>query len=484
MLLVPSLALLPAASLALGVGGSVPDQAPPDSAPVTAIERVHVIPMTSDTVLRDRIVVIRNGRIAAICRATERCVPAGAARIDGGRRYLMPALADMHNHFGGYAFDGTDAGRIRMRNQSLRQYLMFGVMTARDPAGGPRALEARDAIARGELMGPRMFASPGVMDGDPPLFPGPRTFATPAAAASFVREAAANRYDLVKVYSTLSPAVFDTVMATAREVGLTVAAHVPMAVPLEHALERGLRSIEHLTGYDVACAAPTVTMRPVSTDIYQGWAWCTPEKIRALAELTARYRVWNVPTLALWDNTVIEVDRPRRAAGEPGQWEHPTMAAAIDWLYDLYGPRERAGITGTRSARLALVKALSDAGAPLLVGTDVSGAGYTVHQEMALFVEAGLTPYQALVAATREPARYLGLEGDFGIVAPGARADLVLLDANPLEDIRHSRTIRGLLIRGRWWTRAAIDAELAAIRREYAEDAATLRLNRPPPAPR
>ena len=168
-------------------------------------------------------------------------------------------------------------------------------------------------------------------------------------------------------------------------------------------------------------------------------------------------------------------DHPARAAGDQGKWEHPTVPSGIDWLYRIYSPRERAGITGTRSVRLGLVKALSDASAPLLIGTDISATGYTVHRELALFVEAGLTPYQALKAATSEPARYLGLEGDFGIVAPGARADLVLLDANPLADITNTRKIHGLMIRGAWWAREMIDAELEALQHEYAEDAAVIR---------
>ena len=282
-------------------------------------------------------------------------------------------------------------------------------------------------------------------------------------------------YDFAKVYSTLSPELFDAVMETAREVGLTVAAHVPIQVPLEHALEKGLRSIEHLTGYDVACAAPEVEMKPIAQDIYQGWAWCSPEKVATLAELTARYEVWNVPTIALWDSTVTEYDRPERDAGEIGRYEHPAMLLGIDRLFNIYGPRERAGIVGTRSVRLALVKALRDAGAPLLIGTDVSGSGYTVHREMTLFVEAGLTPFQALEAATAEPARYLDKEGDFGTLELGARGDLVLLDANPLDDITNTRKIRGVLIRDQWWPKERIEAELEAIQRELAEDEAAMR---------
>ena len=445
------------------------------AADATAIVGVDIIPMTSDVVLDDHTIVVENGRIAALCPAGGGCLPPDASVIDATGKFLMPGLIDSHNHFGGIAFDGRDETRIRTRDQHLRQYVMFGVTTVRDPAGNPLVLQARDQINRGELFGPRIFTSWGVMDGGPPLFPGTRSFTDPGEAADFVRLTKRYGFDFVKVYSTIDIGVFDAVMAAADETGLTVAAHVPVRVPLEHALAKGLRSIEHLTGYDVACAHPDRTIRPVVEEIYQGWAWCTPAKVAALAQMTARYEVWNVPTLALWDNTLTEFERPGRAVGEVGRFEHPLTPAGFDWLYGIYGPGARAGIRGTRSTRLGLVKALADAGAPLLIGTDASATGYTVHREMGLFVEAGLTPYQALRAATAEAARYLTREGEFGTVVPGASADLVLLDANPLTDIANARLIRGVMLRGEWWTKQMIDAEMAAILREYAEDAARMR---------
>lgn len=440
-----------------------------------AIEHVGLIAMMTDQVQGDHTVVIRGERIAEICKSTEQCTPRDARVIDGTSKYLLPALADMHNHIGGVAFDGKEATRIRTRNQILRQYVMFGVAVVRDPAGDLTSLEARAQINKRELLGPRIFSAWGVMDGSPPLFAGTRSFSSAGPAVDFVRETARRGFDLVKVYSTLSPSVFDAVADTAREVGLSVAAHVPIDVPLEHALAKGLRSIEHLTGYDVACAMPKVKIRPVTEDIYQGWAWCTREKLRELAALTAKYQVWNVPTLSLWDETVIELNRASRSTGEKSRYEHPVTSLGMDWLYTIYGPRERAGIMGTRNVRLALVKALSDAGAPLLIGTDISAAGFTVHRELAAFVEAGLTPYQALRAATVEPARYLGREGEFGVISEGARSDLVLLDANPLADIGNTRKIHGLMLHGRWWSAGEIDAQLQALQREYLEDAVALR---------
>ena len=359
------------------------------AADATAIVGADIIPMTSDVVLDDHTIVVENGRILSLCPVGGGCLPSYARVIDGAGKFVIPGLIDSHNHFGGIAFDGRDETRIRTRDQHLRQYVMFGVTTVRDPAGNPLVLQARDQINRGELFGPRIFTSWGVMDGEPPLFPGTLSFADPARAADFVRLTKANGYDFVKVYSTMDIDVFDAVMAAAHETGLTVAAHVPVQVPLEHALAKGLRSIEHLTGYDVACAHPDRTIRPVAEDIYQGWAWCTSAKVAALAAMTAGYEVWNVPTLALWDNTVTEFERPDRALGEVGRFEHPLTTAGFDWLYTIYGPGARAGIRGTRPTRLGLVKALADAGAPLLIGTDASATGYTVHREMGLFVEAG-----------------------------------------------------------------------------------------------
>lgn len=440
-----------------------------------AIEHVNLIPMTFDGVLKNQTLVIRDGRISDICDSELKCTPPGARVIDGAGKYLIPALADMHNHLDGFAYDGKEQTAERTRRQMLRQYVTFGVAVLRDPTNGPEILQVRDKVERGELLGPRIFAAPGIIEGDPPLFPGPRSFTSPELAAQYVRDAAHRGFNLIKVYSTLSLPVFDAVMDAAKASGLSVAAHVPIEVPLDHALAKGLRSIEHLTGYDVACAAPSVKMRPSRLDIYQGWAWCTPKKIKELAQLTAKYQVWNVPTLSLWDNTVTDLDRPARNAGEIGRYEHPATERGLDWLYTLYGPRERAGITGTRSVRLALVKALSDAGAPLMVGSDISAPGYIVHREMAVFVEAGLTPYQALRAATVEPARYLQMEGDFGVLAKGARADVLLLDANPLADIHNTRKIHGLMIHGRWWSQEQIEAESSAVLREYAEDAEAMR---------
>ncbi len=444
--------------------------------PTHAFEGVHVIPMTSEVVLHDQTVVIKNGRVKAICARHERCVPDGARSIEAGGQYLMPGLTDMHAHVDGLGSVGSNASAeqievaVRTRNQQLRQYLVFGVTTIRDTAGGPSNLRARSQIESGALTGPRLFTAFVSMDGDPPLHSATTPFSSPAEAAEFVRKTAADGYDMVKIYSTLPRETFDAIMTTASEVGIPVGGHVPMPVDFEYALKSGMRSVEHLSGFDMACAGPDAGLEPVMDDVYQGWGWCTPEKIQSLARMAAGYPVWHDPTLIVVEGVKTEFDRYAVNNEDDLRYTPPRLAAFFPYLYEIFSPRTRTGLKGSRNVRLALAKSLADSGAHLLLGTDTMASGFNVHQELALMAEAGLTPYQALTSGTSEPARYFGREGAFGTIVPGASADLILLDANPLEDVVNASKISGVMFRGTWWPRDRLDAEIGALQAEYAED--------------
>ena len=444
------------------------------------IENANVIPMTEEVVLEGHSVRVQGGRIAEICESGSACGDGGTETIDGRGKFLIPGLTDMHAHTNPGENASMEVAQRemvrRIQSQQLRQYVMFGVTTIRDPAGGPANLRARERIRQGAMVGPRLFSSQGIMDGDPPLHPAgaPYAFAAGEKAASYVRETAAAGYDFVKVYSTLQKATFDAVIRAADEAGLPVVGHVPMPIHIEYALRSGMRSVEHLSGYDVACAGPEAGLQPIMNDVYQGMNYCTPEKIRGLAEMTANYEVWNVPTLIVQDNVKSEWERYTVFNKEESRYTPPALNVFQAYLYEIFLPRARAGLKAARVPRMALVKALSDAGAPILVGTDTTASGYNVHQELALLVESGLTPYQVLTAATSEPARYFEREGEFGTIVEGASADLLLLNANPLEDIGNARTIAGVMLRGDWWPRPRIERELAAIQAEYARDAELL----------
>jgi len=452
-----------------------------NSAMSYAFQHANIVPMTKEAILENYTVVVKEGKIADICPDAEKCIPESAKVINAVGQYILPGLADMHAHVDGMGALSNEASpeqiksAKRIQSQQLRQYLMFGVMTIRDVAGGPLNLEARAAINANKKIGPRLYTSYVPMDGDPKLHPATTAFSSPEVAADFVRQTARDGYDMVKIYSTLSPEVFDAIMDAAKEVDIPVVGHLPMPVDFEYAHKKGMRSIEHLSGYDVACAGPDAGLQPTMADVYQGWAYCTPEKIKALAKITAKYPVWVDPTLIVVEGVQTDYDRYADIDHEARQYMSPVALAFFEYLFEIFQPRTRSGLSGTRSTRLGLVKTLSDEGVSLLIGTDTMSSGYNVHQELALFVEAGLTPYQALTAATSEVARYFETEGEFGTIVKGASADFMLLDANPLEDIANAKKINGLMFRGQWWDKTAIDQEMANIQSEYAEDRAAMK---------
>ncbi|MBW2367281.1 MAG: amidohydrolase family protein [Deltaproteobacteria bacterium] len=431
---------------------------------------VSVIPMDREQVISGQTLWVRDERIVAMGTADQVEVPAGAEVIDGAGKYLMPGLADMHAHvFDPAALESLPNARELIplaEGVDLQQLLLFvanGVTTIRDTASASdNILRLREGTNRGELLGPRIFTGSAPMDGDPPLLPVTKPFSTAEAARQYVRETADKGYDFVKIYSTLPVEIFDAIMESAAEVGLPVAGHLPMPVDFEHALKKGMRSIEHLSGYDVALL-PDKQVAPTMDNIYMGHAFGTQEKIRELARLTATYAVWNTPTLVIVEGVATDYGRP--LVNNPRlRYMHPFFRQD-DFLYEVFDARNRAVLKGCRDVRLALVRELKKAGAPLLIGTDTPATsqvvpGFSVHDELALFVEAGLSPYEALEAATAEPARYFDREGEFGTVQTGAVADLILLEANPLRDITRTQRRAGVMVRGQWFPESELQSRL------------------------
>ena len=327
-------------------------------------------------------------------------VPDGAWRIDGKGRYLMPALTDMHVH---------------LRDDDIEAYLASGIGTVRNMWGHAAITRMRGEIESGARRGPRIHsASPG-LDGTPPQWPATVIVTNPESAAVAVRRESErdDGWEYIKVYTRLSPEVFDAIMLEVRARKLTAVGHVPLAVDVRHALESGLRSVEHLTGYD----------RAVSVRGQGGtWAWIDVDTARfaPLVEATRRAGAWNCPTLAIYAALARQ-----HSAGEQ--------------------------VAVSRHRRL-FVRRLFESGAPILAGSDagiqVVAPGTSLHDELRELVAAGLTPYQALRAATVEPARFFG-DSAAGVVRPGAHADLLLLDGNPLDDVANAASIRTMILRGK-----------------------------------
>jgi imidazolonepropionase-like amidohydrolase len=413
---------------------------------------VEVIPLDSEVVLGDQTVVVEAGKITALGPASETFVPAGAIRIDGRGRFLLPGLAEMHGHLPA----GPDAADI------LFLYLAGGATTVRGMQGHPAQLELRRQVSSGELLGPRMWLAAPAMSGD--------SVPDVATAEQLVRQAQAEGYDLLKIHEGLSQPVYDAIVRTATAVGLPWGGHVPEAVGVEGALAAGQSTIDHLDDYIEA-------MQPRRSPAFDATGperrrlmavHADPDTIEDLAEATFEAGVAVVPTQVLWEVLAGGHD-PNALMAQPENRYMP-RATVDQWLSrvnSIYNNASRIAAAREAGLRQELLKAMSDAGVEILLGTDApqifSVPGFSLHRELALMVESGMTPYEVLRTGTVNVARHLGTEATAGTVAVGRNADLLLLDANPLTDIGAVAHAAGVMADGRWLPAETIRARLEQI---------------------
>lgn len=438
------------ATLALAVPGSSVAGAASGSRQAHAFMSVTVVPMTAgDPILRNQTVLVEAGRIAAIGPSASVRIPRHAIRINGRGKFLMPGLADMHVHL--EHFDNP---------AYLTLFLVNGVTFVRSMDGRPYILEWKRQAAAGSLDSPEIHTAGPVLDGSPPVRDDNVALATPEAARSAVEVQAATGYDFVKVYTNLAPEVFRAIIETARAKRLPVVGHVPRSVGLDGFLSSGARSIEHLGdfGDGIAVSTGSGSAPPQVTKRRLGFA-LDPARMEALAARVAASGIWVVPTM-------ITDERTLASPAEVERWSKGPETAAIDrgiieyWRGTVARAAGRVGegnwrwVEQGRRNQRALVRVFHRARVPLLLGTDTPQPfvfpGASVHDELANYVSAGLTPAEALALATREPARFLGQERAWGTVERGKRANLLLLEANPLDDVSATRRITGVLVGGRW----------------------------------
>ena len=437
---------------------------------VTVFTDVHVVPMDSERVLDHQNVVVRGDRIVAVGPAASTPVPAGATTIDGQDQWLMPGLVDAHVHFN----DPTDAPL----------YVANGVTMIRNMWGMRATLKQRAEYASGEKLGPTLYTAGPILDGKPPIWPGSTVIENAREAEAEIAAEKAAGYDFVKVYSRLSPAAYAGILAAAKKHGMRVVGHVPEPVGLAGVLAaRGQESIEHLTGY--LGAAQTADSRYASlTDWNQkrleAVSHIDEAKLPELARRTREAGTWNCVTLIVNERFSVLDRRDSLLALPSVKYVAPEVLAAWDPAQDfrLSSMKESdfAAMRASCAFQLRMTRALRDAGARLLLGSDTSNPfvipGFAVHEELALLVKAGLSPYEALRAATSDAAEFLHASGTFGRVRPGLRADLVLVAGNPLADVRAAARRTGVMLRGVWLPAARLDTELDRIAAERAPRAA------------
>ena len=415
----------------------------PDRDSVIAFVDVHVVPMNREGVLEHQTVIVRGNHIAQMGPSAQIKAPRGALTVNGHGKYLMPGLGDMH---GGLPELNASP---ELTENVLFLYVANGVTTVRAMQGSLPNLELKAQIERGELLGPQLWVS------GPPL--AGSSAPTAEAGRRLVEEQRAAGFDQLKIQEGLSRETYDTIVAAAKRLGMRFAGPVPDAVGVYHALASGQASIEHLDNYVETVSGPD------SVDV----------RIAHLVTATCGAHVWTVPTLAFWEILLGAEDSLALTGRDelryvPAAWRE-TWAQQLAHMRSKVEPSEKRLVT--LALRRRIVKALQTAGCPVALGSDspepYSVPGFSIHREMRSMAAAGLSPLQILSDGTRQVARYFGAEHEFGTVAIGQRADLLLLNGNPLADLANVSRRAGVMVNGRWIPEADIRARLERIAAGY-----------------
>jgi imidazolonepropionase-like amidohydrolase len=429
--------------------------------------------MDAERTLPNYTVIVDGGKITVVGPADTVSAPDGARVIDARGKFLIPGLADMHSH----ATDEDD--RLL--------YMASGVTSLRVLIGSPASVILRDRIERGEVVGPSVYTAGPMLDGSPPVWPASMVpsieLTDPAAIKPLLARHKRFGLDMIKVYSRLSLPVYEALATAAKAEGMRLVGHVPELVGLERALALGQGSIEHLDGYASYLQAPGSPHAGkkyyTNTLDVLGWAAAfdhiDERRVPEVVAKTKAFGVWNCPTLVA-SSRYARMDQRGALLKQPGlEYVSPEVLAFWDPSNIPFlakaAPAEYEAMRRALPNELVFVKALHDGGANLLAGTDSPNpfviAGFSLLEELELFVEAGLSPYAAIETATRAAARFLRAEQDFGTIAPGRRADLVLLLADPLADIKNLRRRAGVMVRGHYLPEEELKARMDALAAVY-----------------
>lgn len=423
------------------------------AAGIVAFVNVHVVPMDRERILARQTVLVEDGRIAAMGAKLK--IPAGAQVIEGGGRYLLPGLADMHSH--------SDT------REDLALYIANGVTTMLNMGEARNSFVGRTRIAvdKGEIPGPRVLAALAV-DGSPQY--GHLVVADAADARAAARLAKANGYSFVKVYNNLTPDAFGGLAAASGAEGIAVVGHGVSALGLERQLDAGQVMVGHAEeflytyftppGGEPADAAPDVARIPAAI---------------ALLKRTGSYVIADLHNYA---TIAAQFGRPDVVAAFLAEPEARYLSPADRVSWKGSGYQKRSVDLSDRVAFLKIfIKAMADAGVPLMNGSDAPSIpgvvpGFSVHRNLAMLEAAGLSRFQILSLATRIPGDFVGRHAPaahpVGTVSVGSRADLLLVDGNPLDDLAILSRPAGVMAGGRWHDAAALAALREGVAAKYA----------------
>ncbi|HEX2202327.1 MAG TPA: amidohydrolase family protein [Longimicrobium sp.] len=439
--LLAALALSAAACAGPAADAGVRAEAASDTA-VTAFVDVTVVPMDRERALPGQTVIVRDGRIAEVGPSSRVRVPDGARRVDGRGKYLMPGLAEMHGHI------PPPSASAAYTEATLFLYLASGITTVRGMLGAPNQLALRERAARGDLLSPTLYLAGPSFNGS--------SVSSPEEAERMVRAQKAEGWDLLKVHPGLTRAEYDAMARTAREVGIRFGGHVPAGVGLAHALEMGQETFDHVDGY--------------VEHLGGGAGPIDPARLADVVRRTREAGAWVVPTMALWEVLYGDPDLDSLRAYPELRYVSPQQVEQWTSTFRQRRASPQFDAAAARTLienRMVVLRALHEGGARILMGTDApqqfSVPGFSLHRELTRMSAAGMSPYEILSTGTRAVGEYFRAKDTFGTVAPGQRADLLLLDADPLADVGNVARIAGVMVRGRWVPKAEIDRRLEEI---------------------
>ena len=405
--------------------------------PVAFVD-VSVLPMDRERVVEHQTVIVQGGKISALGPVASTAVPAGATRVDGRGKFLMPGLAGMHGHIPG-------ANAAFTPENVLFLYIAGGATTVRGMQGNPSHIELRKRVEAGEIIGPRLYLSSQALSA--------QQAPDPATAERIVREAKQIGYDHIKVHENLSKETYDAIARTGREVGLPWGGHVSQYVTVQGALAAHQSTIDHIDDYIEAIQS-------------------NPANIPAIAKQTKDAGVAVVPTMPLWE--VLRGLHTAESMADRVELKYVPAQMRQGWATQVTNVRAQANLDASKREidfRNQILKGLSDGGVLILMGSDApqlySVPGYSLQHEMESMVAVGMTRFQVLQSGTVNVAKFYKLENEAGTVAVGKRADLLLLDANPLADIKNMARKAGVMVRGRWLPWSEIQARLDQMAEQY-----------------
>ena len=440
---------------------------------IVVIHNVTIIDTTGGPAQPHRTVTVREGKIEKIEEVPYSGMSGSGGKstvhINGTGKFLIPGLWDMHVHtvFGDWFPQAKEI--------TLPLFIANGITGVRDMGSNLETLQQwRTEIAAGTLIGPRMVMSGTMLDGPKPRFPDSIAITTPEDGRRAVDDLKKRGADFIKLQSLIPREAVFAIAEEARKQGITFVGHVPDSVRASEASNAGQKSFEHLIGIFEGSSPVPLEDKFIAGSKSEGefLSGYDPARAEKLFALLAKNHTWQCPTL-VWERggNLIEITdfaHDARAKYVPAAWKDVTWKRFTDQVEHEFNTDDLATRKKFVAKELEVVSAMHKAGVQFLAGTDTPPGvyifpGFSLHEELQRFVAAGFTPLEALQTATLNPAKFFGLDHKLGTVEKDKLADLVLLDANPLDDIRNTQKIAGVIANGRYFSRADLDKMLAGV---------------------